>query len=929
MSLASPNNQPGQKIRHPELGEGVVTAVEPSGFITVFFLSHGERQVPADSLRLSTDRFDELAGSVTSASSLDPERLWLAVETEQLPLMESAATLTSARVDLLPHQVVLVHRIANARPKRFLIADEVGLGKTIEAALLLRELSSRGELTRALMVVPAGLVENWRRELNDVFSLDFEVFGSEGDITDRKSNAFAKHNLMIVSVDTLKRPERVKKLLAAPPFDLVVFDEAHHLSVYRAGAKVRKTWNFKLAEAVRDHCRDMIFMSATPHQGDHFRFWMLIRLLNPGLFESEKDMVENRYRLNAVVIRRTKADACAQDGSPLFVRRMVQTEGFTLTEPEQKLYQHLMDYIRDGYNLAAQKGTKGRGLGFVMTVFQKIAASSFAAIRQTLERRLLSLTVQEVVERDEILDVDGRNAVLVEAREIIRYIHKITADSMGDAKVERILADIRYQILKKRGEALSYADSAESYSESERDARAGEEAAIILARLAIPEERARIRGLLKEFPEEIESKTAVLVNGLKQIWERNPQEKVVIFAAYLGTVETIKKRLDIAFPGFGVDVLKGGDHGAKTAAQKRFQRPDGPKALICTAAGREGINLQFARVLFNYDLPWNPMDLEQRIGRIHRYGQESTAQVYNLVATDTIEGQIYLILENKLNDIAKTLGKLDERGQVAEDLRSQVLGQLNVTLNYAKLYQDALKDPTLRRTREELEVAMTNATLARQVVRELFQELDRFNLGDYQKFDDGGEGMRRLVDFIARATRLTGQKFIADGNGRYELHREGEKKTVFTTEREDALKEETLQLIGLEHPVVRDLLRRWSSPEAGPRSLCGRHEGIPEDGLLTFWKISARGKDGQASHHVVKIGITLEGERAPWLEKLGLRILGTLPTSVSPQKWREFAAGKKSRLQELLHRELEYSGVITEEMSYSATPLAILGLEKT
>jgi superfamily II DNA or RNA helicase len=141
------------------------------------------------------------------------------------------------------------------------------------------------------MVVPPGW---WRTGVGAErgFNLDFEVFGSEGDVTDRKTNAFAKHNRLIVSVDTLKRPARVKKLLAAPPWDLVVFDEAHHLSVYRYGNKVKKTENFKLAEAIRDHCRDLILLSATPHQGDHFRFWMLIRLLSPELFESDQDMIQ-------------------------------------------------------------------------------------------------------------------------------------------------------------------------------------------------------------------------------------------------------------------------------------------------------------------------------------------------------------------------------------------------------------------------------------------------------------------------------------------------------------------------------------------------------------------------------------------------------------------------------------------------------------
>ena len=353
-------------------------------------------------------------------------RLWLAIEAEQLPLLENAATLTAAKVDLLPHQIVLTHRIANASPRRFLIADSVGLGKTIETALVLRELASRGELTRALMVVPAGLVNNWRRELNDTFHLDFEVFGSEGDVTDRKSNAFAKHNRLIASIDTLKRATRIKKILEAPRWDLIVFDEAHHLTAYQSGAKVTKTQNFKLAEALRDHGRDLLLLSATPHQGDHFRFWMLIRLLNPSLFLNTSDMLQNRYRLNSVVFRRTQADACDSHGNPLFSRRQVHTQAFRLSPPEARFYEALLTYLRDGYNLAEANGNKGRALGFVMTIFQKIAASSFAAVGATLRRRLLSLTIHEAIVSDRSLDVDARERALSDARALLHEMFALS-----------------------------------------------------------------------------------------------------------------------------------------------------------------------------------------------------------------------------------------------------------------------------------------------------------------------------------------------------------------------------------------------------------------------------------------------------------------------------------------------------------------------
>ena len=252
----------------------------------------------------------------------------------------------------------------------------------------------------------------------------------------------------------------------------------------------------------------------------------------------------------------------------------------------------------------------------------------------------------------------------------------------------------------------------------------------------LPEERLRIGDLLSVFPSQRETKMQKLLDGLGTLWRQNQNEKIVIFATYLGTVDMIAREIEQIFPGQGVVVLRGGDHGAKVAAERRFRQKDGPRVLVCTAAGREGINLQFARILFNFDLPWNPMDMEQRIGRIHRYGQNHTAQVYNLVLSDTIEGRIFLLLDEKLTEIARTVGKVDEQGNVAEDLRAQILGQLSERLNYDRLYQEALSDPELKRTQVELEAALSNSREARQVVFDLFQDLDGFSLDDYKPFSD-------------------------------------------------------------------------------------------------------------------------------------------------------------------------------------------------
>ncbi|MFP1592471.1 helicase-related protein [Escherichia coli] len=220
-------------------------------------------------------------------------------------------------------------------------------------------------------------------------------------------------------------------------------------------------------------------------------------------------------------------------------------------------------------------------------------------------------------------------------------------------------------------------------------------------------------------------------------------------------------------------MLKGGDHGSKLAAERRFKQANGPRVMICTAAGREGINLQHARVLFNFDLPWNPMDMEQRIGRIHRYGQRDTAQVYNLVLGDTIEGRIFLLLDEKLEEIAKALGKVDEKGQVEEDLRSQILGQLSEQVNYQQLYSQALQDPELKRTRLELEMAMDNARHAKDAVFELFQDLDGFSLDDYASLSDTRESIDDLIRFMQRALPYEGEAIEIRGQKQWALVKDG------------------------------------------------------------------------------------------------------------------------------------------------------------
>lgn len=904
---------PGERITHPELGAGVVLDVPRDGYLRAFF-SVGERRVPLANVRHETSRTERILRSVEGT----PERLrkaWLSYEAHALPIMESASALTSARIDLLPHQVVLTHRIATASPRRFLIADEVGLGKTIETALILRELGSRGELDRALMVVPAGLVNNWHRELNEVFNLNFEVFGSEGDITDRKTNAFAKHDRLIAGIDTLKRPARIKRLLEAPRWDLVVFDEAHHLAAYRTSGKVRKTENYKLGEALKGHARDLILLSATPHQGNHFQFWMLIQLLNSTLFGGPEEMVENRHRLNTVMFRRTKADACRPDGDPLFARRWVHTESFLMRDEERRFYEKLREYLEEGFNLARRQGSQGRALGFLMAIFQKIAASSFAAVRRTLKRRMLMLTLHEALLRDRDLDIEGRGRLYDEARSLIHAEWGLGHDPIGRTEVDRIMAGLKYRLAKKLDEeALEMAS--DPYG-SEFASSHMEDAASAAVDLHLPEERLRIAELLSVFPEQQETKVQKLLDGLGTLWRQNPNEKIVIFATYLGTVDLLAREIEQIYPGQGVVVLRGGDHGAKVAAERRFKMKDGPRVLVCTAAGREGINLQFARILFNFDLPWNPMDMEQRIGRIHRYGQAHTAQVYNLVLSDTIEGRIFLLLDDKLTEIARTLGKVDDRGNVAEDLRSQILGQLSERLNYDRLYQEALSDPELKRTTVELEAALSNAREAREVVFDLFQDLDGFSLDDYKPFSDVSSSMERLVDFLS--VSLADRKLRVEKTGEQLLEIEfpdSTRKTKFTLDRDVATSTENIELLGLDHPIVQEELGRWRS--IAPEELgAALHGDGTESAILSLWLVETGSSTGEKRILVQPIAINLEGARLPALERQVINLMRGQPAQPflqADERIRLFHQAVEPSLQ----RELRQKWTTSDEGSYSA-----------
>jgi hypothetical protein len=487
----------------------------------------------------------------------------------------------------------------------------------------------------------------------------------------------------------------------------------------------------------------------------------------------------------------------------------------------------------------------------------------------------------------------------------------------GRAEADRLLADYRVKLLRKLGEKVEANEGSDKVL-----ALGEEESAAMLVSVALPAERQRIRNLLALIPSGHESKTQELLQAFGDLWGIHPGEKIVVFTTYLGSVDALKTAIEVSFPGAGVEVLKGGDHGAKVAAERRFKKQDGPRVLICTAAGREGINLQFARVLFNHDLPWNPMDLEQRIGRIHRYGQAHTAQVYNVLSTDTIEGQIFLLLEEKLLQIARTLGKVDERGQIAEDLRTQILGQLSERISYDKLYQEAVRDPRLVRTRQELDVAIENAQTARRVVFELFQDLEGFRLDDYRVMDDAGAGMKRLVNYMQTSLLQHGGTYRKIGENIYEISGATD-TTRLTTEREVAKADEALALLGLEHPLIRGLSERDIALPARSRGIMATL-GTQTSGpcVLPIWKVLLRNPDGMGISLIIPLAADRLGNRRADCESTAsnIRVLSEASTAGLSPKEREMLLG--SFFPEMLQRDLAFKGHLSDGASISSRLLA-------
>ena len=685
-------------------------------------------------LSLQPDDVEESdpAVQVGASNNLDfsaaPEVVSALAEAHRLAyghLFNPAFASETSFIDPLPHQRLAVYEhMLQQSPLRFLLADDAGAGKTIMTGLYVREMLARRLIRRVLIVPPAGLVGNWEREMRTLFRLQFQVVsGSDA----RSGNPFIgpDSRLAIVSVDTLAGERMFGHLrdAATEAYDLVVFDEAHKLSADRQpDFRIRKTERYRLAEALAGAGPDsarwelpwsaqhLLLLTATPHMGKDFPYYFLWRLLLPEALSTyeafEGFPTDSRKRH---FIRRTKEELVHFDGSPLYPERRCDTLSYELTQgpgSEQDLYDDTTDYIRSHYNRAKVLNRSAARLA--MSVFQRRLASSTYALLRSFERRLEKL--EDMIERIR----DGR----------------LTEEEL--ARQQRRLNDIDdvFESTTADEQALGE-DDTDRLEEFEEQALGG---VIGLSLAELDAERIKVNGLLDKARSLFDSREESKFEKLREVL-RDPDysgEKFIIFTEHRDTADFLVRRLEgLGFTG-QVALIHGGlPYQERERQVEFFRKPgaeEGANFLVATDAAGEGINLQFCWLMVNYDIPWNPARLEQRMGRIHRYGQtHDPVVVVNLVAGSTREGRVLKTLLDKLETIRRQL-----RSSKVFDVVGRIFEGVSIKDYIEQTLADGETDQAVARLDGTLTEGQVRAIQERE--RTLFgpggdvaKELDRLN----------------------------------------------------------------------------------------------------------------------------------------------------------------------------------------------------------
>ncbi len=593
----------------------------------------------------------------------NPTHFRLAAEAHRIRLAfqyDPHFAVSVSQVDPLPHQMDAVYTHLLTQPRiRFLIADDPGAGKTIMAGLAIKELKFRGLIERTLIITPANLTDQWRRELHDKFGETFTVVNRATVSASYGRNVWDDSPQCIASVDFVARQDDILDMLRDVHWDLVIVDEAHKMAAYRYGTRVNKTQRYALGEFLREHTDHYLFLTATPHKGDSDNFALLLQLLDPDLYVTGKILAEaSAQDENRIMVRRLKEDMKKFDGSPCFPPRHVQTLPYKLAPEELNLYDAVTEYVQNNFQRA--EAEDNRNVGLALTVLQRRLASSLAAIRLSLERR-----------RKRLKDLQKLGKLKQEYGELPEDMEDLT-------EAER---------WKFEDDVVERLTMAENMAELEAE----------IQELGSLVELARHteKNVTETKFEELRSVISDHISG--------QDERLLIFTEHKDTLDFLVGRLTNL--GFHCCTIHGGMSLEKRINAEREFFEHKPSILVATEAAGEGINLQFCSLMVNYDLPWNPNRLEQRMGRIHRYGQQHEAMIFNLCAENTREGEVMERLLRKLDDIRSALGS---------DRVYDVIGDVIPAPRFNELMKDWL---SRRRTMTEILAEIDLQTDAEQVRR--------------------------------------------------------------------------------------------------------------------------------------------------------------------------------------------------------------------
>ena len=697
---------------------------------------------------------------------------------QQAHLADPFAAVDTSNIEPYPHQIDAVYnRLLTRKPLRFLLADDPGAGKTIMSGLLIRELVLRGDVARCLIVAPGSLVEQWQDELWDKFSLSFELMSRAAVEASLTGNPFTEKNLLIARVDQLARSEELIAKVKASDWDLVIVDEAHKMSAHRYGDELRRTKRFVLGETLRECTRHLVLLTATPHNGKNEDFLAFMTLIDPERFTGRLRAAKGDSDddgpampdVDDVMRRRVKENLVTFEGRPLFPKRYAHSLNFELSEPESELYEAVTGYVRTGMNRAArmsEEGDKRRGIivGFALAGLQRRLASSPAAIYHSLRRRRDRLAEQASELRR--LAASGQPVPVIDLPKGVKLaeLEDFDFDDYGDAERE----DLELFVI----DAATAAQSADELDIEVEELEGLVGLADGVRSSGIDTKWTELRALLRS--EHFSSASlqpasdAVDSSG----GGRPPTPKLIVFSEHKDTLEYVADRIaaELGRPEAVVRIHGGIKRHDRRAVQDRFRVDPTVRVMVATDAAGEGVNLQVANMMVNYDLPWNPNRIEQRFGRIHRIGQQLPCHLWNLVAHRTREGQVF----------ERLFEKIEQQRTVYGDQVYDVLGDAQINTSLRDLLMQAIvadTDPAHAAWMDEV----IEADIGRQMQEVLDERALVAGLSDPAANDKIRRDMevaraRRLQpwfvqSFFTEALRLYGGRIASREQGRFEVTR--------------------------------------------------------------------------------------------------------------------------------------------------------------